>query len=283
MALKYPSFKNGILIALAVLILTGAFVFSEYRDRLQAEQEARAQGLSLLSSASNTQNPSIDYNGDWEKTLQVAVGSSTWINSPGTSSASTTEKLNTTELFGRNLFTGYMSLKQSGLSSDPDSQAGIAGEIVGGNTFLPDQKMYTTKDIVVISDNSISAMKAYKDNLNEDFKSYLTKGRSASDIVQDSLNHNDPAILKELNPIITRHKSVLKLLLKTPVPSALSSNHLDVINAMSELIFAEEGFTKIYTDGIVALQGAKKYQEGLTFLSSSISLLFQYFHSINII
>ena len=229
----------------------------------------------------------IDYGGDWQKTLLGTMGTSTWAtenSSTGSSSIQTPDKLTLTDQLGRNLFTGYMQLKQEGMSDDPQSQQDLIGQVLSDGTFVPAQKTYDKSEIKITSDNSKATIMAYGNAVGLVFKTHKAKGSIPElDIVQASLDKNDPTILQQLNPIIANNSAVLKSLLAIPVPSAMASIHLNLVNAINEILFADQGFTKTFSDGVVSLQAIAKYQEGVTALGKSLIALHTYFASVNII
>ena len=75
---------------------------------------------------------------------------------------------------------------------------------------------------------------------------------------------------------------MLNDLLAMSVPSSMVDMHLALINSISEILFADQTFTKIYTDGIVSLNGLSEYQKGLNDFFTAFQAIAVYFLNQNI-
>ena len=53
----------------------------------------------------------------------------------------------------------------------------------------------------------------------------------------------------------------------------------DIINAINEILFADQGFTKTYGDGLTSIQGLSEYKKGVQDLSNAFTALVQYFNA----
>ncbi len=271
--MKYLSAKNTSWIIIAAAIIGSAFIISRYGN--SDAKLAYEQNNSIVSGDATTTD--ISYQGNWQKTLTGTIGSSTWSFNPATSTQSN-EKLTITQSFGRELFGRYLSLQEAGTAADPQSQQEVVGKVLSNGTFVVQPTLHTKKDLRIRKDLSKASVVRYGNDVGAILTRLSLKNRrNETDIVQDSLNKNDPAVLKELNPIIVSYKNILAALLATEVPENLADKHLNLINGMTELVFADESLQKTFSDGLVSIQGLGIYQNGLILYNDSFNALVVYF------
>jgi hypothetical protein len=280
--------KNILLILLAAVIIGGAFLLSEYMNgsgATNAAQYGNAGSVVNPVIATSTVEP-ITYNDDWQKTLFNTASSSSWldISNSGAAVSSTPESdLSATDILGQDVFAEYISAKQAGEdTSATDTQIAIAGQVLADGTFLSSPKVYDKSDFRITSDNSTAALLAYGNEVATIFQENNPPSPNEIVIVQDALNNDDPDALKKINPILADYTAVLKGLLALKVPSAVADFHKNLLNGMSELVFADNGFTKIYSDSLVSLQAITMYQNSLKDISTALSGLVQYFMLANV-
>ena len=282
-ALKPPSAKNFILIATAVLIILGAFVVSKYQNDANVAQQQQVATLNkaIMTATTSIQNSLVAYEGNWQKSLSGTLGaSSTWATGKATP---VQNNLTATDLFSRDLFSKYAEYQKAGVNfNDPQIQQQITNQVLADGTYIATPKVYTTKDIVITPDNSLLSVKRYVNSVVTIVKSNTTVHSYEPDIVQNSLNTKNPDLLKQLDPIIASYQNILKNFIATPAPSALTKIHVDLVNAMSEIVFADQSLAKVYSDGITSLAGLSAYQKGVLDLSNAITEIGQYLKSANI-
>jgi hypothetical protein len=285
--LKYPSSKNLILLIVAVLVIIGAFLISEYESRATQQNTSGENNESsqnqLIIATTTMYNTPIVSQGNWQKTLVSAFGtSSTWTNGVINSNLSTAEAtLTPTDIFGEDFFSKYAQYEQAGADlTDPDTQQQFIGQVMSDGTYIPTPQTYDISSLTLSADNSTTAIIAYATNLQTIFENDL--GPSQPDeltIVQESLDNNDPSILKQLDPIIASYTLLLKDLLAMRVPESMADMHINLVNALSEVLFADQGFTQTYTDGLTSIQGLSEYKNGIQDLSDSLTTILHYFNT----
>jgi hypothetical protein len=292
-ALKYPSSKNFILLVIAIVIIIGAFLISEYENRVAIAQENSSDQTSdqnsqneLTLATTTMYNTSIAYQGNWQKALSTAFGtSSAWSNGSAIGSNSLSDPaevaLTPTDMFGEDFLSKYAQYEQAGADlTDPDTQQQLIGQVMADGTYIPTPKTYDISNLKLSPDNSITAITAYSASLQTTFENDL--GPTQQDeltIVQDSLDNNDPSILKQLIPIIAKYNLLIKDLLAVHVPGSMANMHINLINALSELLFADQGFTQTYTDGLTSIQGLSQYKKGAQDLGDALTTILQYFNT----
>ena len=284
--MNYIGLKNILFILLATVIIGGALVFSNYKSSLTPVTSSANQNLfqAVTSEVATSSVGAIAYDANWQKTLsKISDASSSWTSAAATDDTGYFTPGQTvsgaTAFLGKDLFARYIAAKQNGYdTSATDTQETIVGQTLADGTLLLSPKVYDDTSFTIVSDNSPAAVTKYGNDLGRIFKtSFAVKHRNELTIVQDSLNQNNPATLKELDPIITNYQVVMKSLLALQTPSTLADFHKDLVNAISELIFADQNLTKTYSDGVTSLQGASVFQQASIDLRSSIYALASYF------
>jgi hypothetical protein len=296
--------KNIALIVIAVLIVGGAFAFAEYRNTHSKKIVYSAPEIQSINDAltPELQNKDSDGDGlkDWEEGLlgtdphkadtdgdgtsdgkEVALGRNPLVKGPNDKASETAknglaakENLTPTDQLSRDFFARYMVLNQAGLADDPDSQANLIGEVLKDGVVLQKPKVYTAADIKITPDNSVQGIRAYGNLVGGIFASnYNPKTRNELVIAKESVDQEDPAILKEIDPIIVSYKNILTGLLKTPTPASQSETHLMMVNGMSTALFSAESLRKIDKDTLSGIQGSSVWLGAAQTLNKALNSL----------
>jgi hypothetical protein len=269
-----PSVKNIILIASAAAIIGVAFAVSKHENPtfyVEAQDTQTSMTLPTITASASSSDDVISYAGNWEKTLSTAVSGDTWGGTFSTTTASSAP-LTPTDLFGEDLFTRYAQAQSSGQDlTDPTVQQAVANEVLSDGTVLPTPKIYTLSDLKISQDSSIAALTAYGNAAGLVYVENFISHQGELTIVQNSLDSNDPTVLKQLDPIVVEYQGMLAGELTVTVPASLEDFHLDLINALSELIFADQAFEKTYSDGLSSLNGLNYYKQGESDLSTALT------------
>jgi hypothetical protein len=178
--------------------------------------------------------------------------------------------------FGRDIFSQYMQLQQSGNSTDQTSQQDLINGILNSDKFLLSPKVYTTADLNLVNDSSTSSLQRYAAGVENIFHTLLIQSRDETVIVQESLSKNDPSILAQIDPTIASYKKVTAALVALPTPRGIASMHLDIVNGMSGLLFVDESLRKTSVDPLVALQGMGKSTQILENFGNAIKAMKSY-------
>jgi hypothetical protein len=195
---------------------------------------------------------------------------------------STTEeksKSATTDI-ARQIFTNYMSIKQTGTNITPEVQEQLAENIISNTTFgISEAKTYTYKDIKTDQSNSADTLRAYGNKMG----SIMSKDAPPSDdnellIVEQAMNSQNKNDINKLNVIIASYQKMVKEFLLVPVPSSAVSVHVNIINNFNQLIEADQGLLKLFDDPIISLAALKRYIEvagDTATIFRAVSLYFQ--------
>ncbi len=284
--MTYPSIKSLILLVVSLLIIGGVFyvvnVGKPESARVYSPQigiDSTQKNLIENIDALDSDNDGLK---DWEEVLWGTDNSNADSNNNGVSDGeevalgknpsnqkeviqnieNTTTNLNETERFGRDVFAKYIELKQTGLINDPDSRAQAINQMLTSSAYTEIPKTYTEKDIIIISGNTASddtVLRNYGNSIGSVFLQNETKVRNETLIVKDALDADNPNLLSELDPLIASYTKIIAQLKQIPVPQTLSTNHIRLINSVSEILFITESFKTVFSNPLVALQGVGRY------------------------
>ena len=302
--------QNIVLIVLAGLVVVGAFVLAEYRNKqIKKVVYSSIVATSTEGLSSELQNIDTDTDGlkDWEEVLlgtdpdksdtdgdgtadgkEAVAGRNPLVKGPNDSQKETAkngipnEKLTQTDILSRDFFARYMELNQTGLSGDAQSQSELIGQVLKNGIVLSSPKVYTQKDMVISADESTAAIRKYGNEVGAIFKKNKNSRRDETVIANDSLEKEDPEILKEIDPIISTYKSILQSLLNTPTPQVMISMHTDLINSVSRFLFVAESLRQTDVDALKGLQGASGYMAAGESFFNALRALTTYFSSVGI-
>lgn len=265
--MKYLN-KNFLLICIAILLVGGSFIYAEYSNK-EKDNVYNAKDLAVVNSdESEPQDIDTDGDGsrDWEEIL-VGTDPNDAKSKPSDkksvvtgdiSKTNTNTKLDPMDIVSREFFARYMELRQLGSSKDKASQLEIA-QATAGNIVLSKPATYTEKEILIKQDQSIEAVRQYGLEVGNIFKKYLVKSRNEGVIVRDSIEQEDPEILKELDPVIASNKNIINSLVKLSVPASLTTIHLDLLNAMNGSLFVAQSFKDSGVSPVEGIQAIQYY------------------------
>jgi hypothetical protein len=274
-----------LLIIASIAIIGGVFAFQEYENSKTSKTYAlEDNSVSATASfiAENIISQDTDGDGlmDWEDTDgdgtsdkdeiekkrnplkkgNDAITLSETKKISDTKFGTSTENITLSDQLGRDLFSRYMSMKQSGQSGDIRNQELLVKELLENKDYSIKIKTYSPSDIKSRKDTSNESVRKYGNELGKIFKTYMIESQNEGVIVRDSIVSQNPALLDKLIPIIASYKNILNESLKIEVPENAVYIHLNIVNNLNSLIYSVESMSKIYADPIVALLGLTAYQ-----------------------
>ncbi len=184
------------------------------------------------------------------------------------------ENLTETDKFSRELFSTIATLSQTG-QVDQTTVNKISASLIDQIKNSPPRIVFSTSDIKIIADNSISSIKQYNIAVNSIYNKYPINN-SVIDILEEfssNAENPDSSVLSQLDPIIKQIDNIINAMLKTNVPQELSLLHLDVINGLERVMENLNDIELFDTDAVVAMSAMSKYQENadnLQFVSSKM-------------
>lgn len=138
-------------------------------------------------------------------------------------------------------------------------------------------KIYDTRDIKIIADNSNEAVRNYGNAMADAIINNGTdkKVRDEFTIMKDITNNGEVSErdLQDLKILSEVYLNTLNASLAVPVPKIFAKEHLDLINVYNALYKDAEGLAKIKDDPLVSLLRAKRLEDdvkGLTIALENI-------------
>ena len=253
------------MILIAILLVGGAFLLAEYRNK-NAEM---VYTVPIVSTSTDLQN--LSDSTDWKQILLA--------NDKATTTAvkdltKTKAQLTPTDLLARNFFAKYMAASESGIADDAQVQQDIINNVLSSDTLAPNPILYSSKDIkYIVNDPSPTAQKKYVADIINVLKNYPVAGISEPEIAKSSFDNGDVSILAQIDPKIDGYKKTLSGLFTVAVPSSLLSSHVDLVNAMSKMLYVAEGLRKSGADPLRGVQGMALYVDANTSLMASMDTL----------
>lgn len=245
-------------------------------------------GTSVLVNGWPSTKKQVSYNNFSEKTIVIANDAvadtseqewqknffnDTQVNTKGAKDvqqAKISEKLTPTDLFGRNFFTKYTELRQSGLSDNANAIESVANDLINQSlSGIKGANLYTLKDINTTYKSDIETTKKYA----EDLMLVLSKWMPAVnevEIVTNALESGDMDLLKQIDPIIVGYKNAINKLKVMSVPDVLALPHLDLINGISMQIFNAESLRNADKDPLTSLAAVSMEVKSLETIANAI-------------
>ena len=261
-SIQKGSTKNVLMILVAVLLVGGAFLLAEYRNK-KAEIVYTNTPVSMENDFEQ-----LSDNVDWKKIL-IVNDISTSTNAKDLTLEK--EKLTSTDLLGRDFFARYMELRQIGGANDKTSQEDLVTEVLRNGVMMTTPKTYTVVDILTKEDSSSESLRKYGNDVGSIIKKYSVVSRNEAVIAKDAMDKENMKILEELDPIVKSYKNTLAALLKVQAPTSISKSHLELVNAMSSMVFIAEGLRKSGVDPLAGIQAVARYAATAQQFASAIN------------
>jgi hypothetical protein len=279
---KYP-IKNILLIVTAILLVGGAFYYAEYGNKQSEIYKAQDVDVSTTVTSSS-QNEDTDADGakDWEEVLagtNPADPKSKPSVSKKSSATDTTkediEKIQPIDSISRDFFARYIELRQIGANTDTDSQNELAQKTVNG-IVLAKPAQYKIEEIITKSDSSSDGLRQYAQEIGGIFKKYAINSRDEGQIALEAAEKEDPAILKEIDPIIVSYRNIINALIKVKAPKSIAILHLDLVNGMNGALYIAQAFRNSDADPLKQVQAIAYYGEGMKNLYNALNAIKSY-------
>jgi hypothetical protein len=265
----YPH-KQTVFIFIICAIILMSIIWYVFGSTLSNKQTSSiAENMSISSST----NQLIDANYDWKKSF--FDNSLTKKGSYDTSNTvvKKEENLTDSDKLGRLIFTEYAKIKQSGQSTDEKSLSKIANDIIDSSVVAVDQsKVFTKRDVVVIPNNDLIALRDYGNRVGGIITNYSPQ-RNDAYIAFEGIKQGDSEYVDELNNNIAKYESIMKLLTSVPTPSILQDAHLNLLNGVSKLQFIAKSLTKSATDPMSALSSLNYSKEAMTLVITGVQTI----------
>lgn len=159
----------------------------------------------------------------------------------------------------------YQSMLQYDSPSEapPRSYPLLEYTSIGENTYREDS-------LTVTPDNSDNALRAYGVSMARTLVTYKVPTGNELDIVLESINTENEEVMKELDPIIARYKSLVDELARIEVPSNLVNFHLDFINSYAVMHESMQALRDLHRDPVAAMVGLDVFTRSAQELRSAL-------------
>ncbi|MCX6703354.1 MAG: hypothetical protein NTV02_01525 [Candidatus Zambryskibacteria bacterium] len=133
----------------------------------------------------------------------------------------------------RNFFSQYLLAKKGNQEVTPETALQIAESVMQNIPVESAAKKYNIKDIIVVPETTESK-NIYLDAFIYTLRKNSPKSKKNEiDILLKTLESQNPADIKELDPIITAYKNIISDTLKLKVPRTLAPDHMIYLNGLS--------------------------------------------------
>ena len=252
MAGNYPRKQTLFIFFICLILVLGTAIFVNGFPSTKKQVSYKNDSNKTVVVAND--NTEVSGSPEWEKSFfdeQEKVSVKNTKNLEKVAPAK--ENLNPTDLFGRNFFTKYTELRQSGLTNNTSAVNNAVSELIGESlTGIKGPTMYTLKDIKSTTNVDTESVRQYAQNLMSILGDWMP-AKNEVEILTSALESGDMEKLKEIDKIVVGYKTALNRLKATDVPETLALPHLNLINGISMQIFNAESLRNADKDPLTGL------------------------------
>jgi len=289
----FPTRKIVPVFIACLVVLGGLFVLLEYKNRgktISNDDVISVADQKLIDSIANKDSDN-DGLKDWEEVLWQTAPSNPDTDGDGTpdgaeiatnrdplkkgpddqlnlASASTTPRaarpLTASDQFSRDLFTRYVTIKQSGSGNpaDYDNYSDLVQSYLDKETTTMSAKIYGAADFKVLANETPADVHRYGNAVGALFVADQDPGlENELIILQRATENNNPAELAKLDGNIAAYKKILAGLLAAPVPKIFLPDHLALANAVSVVIAGIESMKLTFSDPLKTVASLQNYPD----------------------
>ncbi|OGG47675.1 hypothetical protein A2671_01585 [Candidatus Kaiserbacteria bacterium RIFCSPHIGHO2_01_FULL_49_13] len=184
-----------------------------------------------------------------------------------------------TDRLAQDVFGNYVTLKQSGVTVDPNTSATIFSAALK-NISYPGGKDYAESELIISNETGVVASKRYGNTLGAAVRNYgMADTPDELTILYNALTTNDEKKMNDLSLIVESYQALEKAFAATAVPRDAVSIHLKFLNAISHVGGAIDVMRLAFKDPVAASLGFNEYQTSAVELSNAGETLDRYFIS----
>jgi hypothetical protein len=248
------------------ILVVGSFVIASEKKAAQ-KNAALAAVATIERNHIQITDENEDGVPDWQDSLQknepIVVSEAT-----STYEAPTT----VTGKFALSFFEDFMRSKNYGAFGD--TQEELIAKATAALSKQAADELFTKDDLIVTPKTDSATLKAYGNYIASIPLSQKSGTESEAIILQDALRYDDPARLKDLEPIALAYTNMVKLMLETPVPVIYVNEHLDLLNAYNALREDVKGMQKLEEDPMYTFLRLKRYEDDVAGLANAVTNIF---------
>lgn len=268
MARNYPRKQTVYIFFICLIMVFGTSVLVNGWPSTKKQVSFNNPSSNTTIIANDTQK--LDAEAEWQKSFFDDQAKVSVKNAKETKTPVSSEKLNPTDLFGRNFFTKYTELRQSGLSSNANVVDSIANDLINQSlSGIKGPNVYSLKDIKTTYKSDTETTKLYAQNLMSTLGAWMPEVNEV-EIVTSALESGNMDQLKKIDTIVLGYKKALDKLKTTIVPDNLTIPHLDLINGISMQIFNAESLRNSDKDPLTGLAAISLEVKSLEAIANAI-------------
>lgn len=280
MARNYPRKQTAFIFIICLIIVFGASVAVNGWPSTKKQVSFKNSAEKTVVTVDNA--PDITGEAEWKKTFfekdtNISVKGVKEANSP-----TLTEKLTSTDLFGRSFFTKYAELRRSGLTGNANAVDTISNQLISETlTGIKNPTTHSLKDIKTTYKSDTETIRKYAENLMTILGDWMPEVNEV-EIVTTALESGNMDELKKIDSIIAGYKTAKTRLLGIIVPDTLALPHLDLINGISMQIFNAESLRNSDKDPLTGLAAISLEVKSLETIANAIGRMQTIFASTGI-
>lgn len=267
MAKNYPRRQTFLIFLICAIIVAG---FAVYVHVSKIALENKVSYADATTATVGDTASIVAANSDWQKQF-FSEGTSKPIElkSGEKKLAASTKPKTLTDEISQDLFTQFWQIHKAGLQSDDKVLSSFSDRFASQVAAAAAPNLYTVNDIRIAATANPSAVSAYAKQVTNLLKSVPIS--DAAIIANNALQENGKSSLAEIDPIIKSYRSILTSLKAMSVPPSLASQHLNLINAVSTILFNAEALRRADVDPVRGLAALSIYVQGLQMFSDSLA------------
>ncbi len=256
---KFYLHKQTFVIAIVCFLAVGATAGYTYWQPAPIEPQNIA-----VDDATTSTNTIIADNADWKKLFLNSSSTAINLKSGNSNDSADEGPLTLTDQFSRDTFAEFALLNQAGLTGNTAVVSSTVATILSKeSSSFNAPREYSTDDVTFSLTNDTASLKSYGNTLGQILETYSPQKSSAS-IAFAGIQGKDTSYIDELNANAKNYQKILKNLLKTPVPPAISSSHVSLINGISNMQFISTSLGLVQTDPLLSMNSLQMYQNSYT-------------------
>ncbi len=275
----YPRAQTVATFIVCTVVVLGASLYTYGNPFIStnAPENSSVFTKNTIASANDTY---ID-TADWKKTFfsvneKNAKNYSTE-NAKNISKTNNEPELTATDLFGRELFSKFMTLRQAGMISDTNTTDALVNQILDNSQLITDEaKFSTAADLYTFTSEDSAALQIYANTVANILKRDQPVDNEVL-VTKKALESGDLKLLENIDQIISTYARVRSDLLTTPVPFSASAYHIKLVNGVAKALANAVALRNSAVDPLQALEAISSYPETVSVVFYAIVDLRNYF------
>ncbi len=214
---------------------------------------------------------------DWKKIL-ITIDTGTTTVLTNQNSDVYPDEGTQTDLISRDFMAQYLLLKQGGAEITTEQALDIAQKTLSSAEYTKATGVkYTQNDLNINSKTSRELTQTYMTTINSSLIKRSPKNLENELVILDrAINSGEEKELVKLDPIITGYKGLIGDFLQISIPSDAVSIHLEILNAMSNVLSNIEAMRLTFSDPVKSFVGVSQYKKHALDLSLAMKKLNDY-------